>query len=105
MAAILGRTPNPGREDVKSRALITAIAGLLILSAGGCANPDGNDWQRVVCDVELVSSQRKAQAYLKKQLVLCGGKVGALAKRVGMERTHLYRKLRSLGVDFGTGGD
>ena len=23
-----------------------------------------------------------------------------LAKRVGMERTHLYRKLRSLGVDF-----
>jgi transcriptional regulator of acetoin/glycerol metabolism len=28
------------------------------------------------------------------------GKVGLLAKRVGMERTHLYRKLRSLGVDF-----
>jgi DNA-binding phage protein len=26
--------------------------------------------------------------------------VGQLAKRVGMERTHLYRKLRSLGVDF-----
>jgi DNA-binding NtrC family response regulator len=23
-----------------------------------------------------------------------------LAKRVGMERTHLYRKLRALGVDF-----
>lgn len=42
------------------------------------------------------------RAYLKKQLQLCGGKVGKLAKRVGMERTHLYRKLRSLGVDFGT---
>ncbi len=41
---------------MKSRALITAIAGLLILSAGGCANPDGNDWQRVVCDVELVNA-------------------------------------------------
>ena len=40
------------------------------------------------------------RAYLKQQLVLCGGKVGQLAKRVGMERTHLYRKLRSLGVDF-----
>ena len=40
------------------------------------------------------------RAYLQQQLVLCEGKVGRLAKRVGMERTHLYRKLRSLGVDF-----
>ncbi len=40
------------------------------------------------------------RAYLQEQLVLCDGKVGRLAKRVGMERTHLYRKLRSLGVDF-----
>jgi DNA-binding NtrC family response regulator len=40
------------------------------------------------------------RAYLTEQLVLCGGKVGQLAKRVGMERTHLYRKLRSLGVEF-----
>jgi len=40
------------------------------------------------------------RAYLRQQLVLCNGKVGQLAKRVGMERTHLYRKLRSLGVDF-----
>ncbi len=46
------------------------------------------------------------RAYLQQQLVLCGGKVGQLAKRVGMERTHLYRKLRSLGVDFkSVGGD
>ncbi len=40
------------------------------------------------------------RAYLQQQLALCSGKVGLLAKRVGMERTHLYRKLRSLGVDF-----
>ena len=40
------------------------------------------------------------RAYLTQQLLLCDGKVGQLAKRVGMERTHLYRKLRSLGVDF-----
>ena len=40
------------------------------------------------------------RAYLLQQLMLCNGKVGQLAKRVGMERTHLYRKLRSLGVDF-----
>jgi DNA-binding NtrC family response regulator len=46
------------------------------------------------------------RAYLQQQLVLCDGKVGQLAKRVGMERTHLYRKLRALGVDFkSVGGD
>lgn len=44
------------------------------------------------------------RAYLQQQLVLCDGKVGKLAKRVGMERTHLYRKLRSLGVDFRSTG-
>ena len=40
------------------------------------------------------------RSYLQQQLVLCDGKVGQLAKRVGMERTHLYRKLRALGVNF-----
>jgi len=40
------------------------------------------------------------KAYLTQQLALCDGKVGQLAKRVGMERTHLYRKLRALGIIF-----
>ncbi len=40
------------------------------------------------------------RAYLTEQLALCGGKVGQLARRVGMERTHLYRKLRALGVEL-----
>ncbi len=40
------------------------------------------------------------RAYLTEQLKLCNGKVGHLAKRVGMERTHLYRKLRALDIDF-----
>jgi DNA-binding NtrC family response regulator len=44
------------------------------------------------------------RAYLRQQLALCDGKVGKLAQRVGMERTHLYRKLRSLGVDFRSAG-
>jgi DNA-binding NtrC family response regulator len=44
------------------------------------------------------------RAYLQQQLQLCGGKVGQLAKRVGMERTHLYRKLRTLGIDFRQAG-
>ncbi|MCG8432826.1 MAG: sigma-54 dependent transcriptional regulator [Gammaproteobacteria bacterium] len=41
------------------------------------------------------------RAYLEQQLQLCNGRVGKLAERVGMERTHLYRKLRSLGIEIG----
>jgi DNA-binding NtrC family response regulator len=43
--------------------------------------------------------------YLAHQLQEVGGSVGKLAKRVGMERTHLYRKLRGLGIEFKKGGD
>jgi len=31
---------------------------------------------------------------------LCDGKVGQLAKRVGVERTHLYRKLKALEINL-----
>lgn len=37
--------------------------------------------------------------YLEHQLRQAGGSVGKVAKIVGLERTHLYRKLRSLGID------
>lgn len=37
--------------------------------------------------------------YLVYQLTKAGGSVGKLSDSVGMERTHLYRKLRSLGID------
>ena len=43
--------------------------------------------------------------YLEHQLREAGGSVGKLAKRVGMERTHLYRKLRSLGIDHKKGAE
>ena len=37
--------------------------------------------------------------YLVYKLKEAGGSVGRLAESVGMERTHLYRKLRALGID------
>ncbi len=39
------------------------------------------------------------RAYLSRQLAEVGGRMGDLATRIGMERTHLYRKMRSLGID------
>lgn len=37
--------------------------------------------------------------YLIYQWNLANGSVSRLAKKIGMERTHLYRKLKSLGID------
>jgi len=47
--------------------------------------------------------ERFEHDYLLYQLRAVGGSIGKLAKRVGMERTHLYRKLRALGIDHKKG--
>lgn len=39
------------------------------------------------------------KSYLEYQLQLAEGNVGKAAKAAGVERTHLYRKLRTLGID------
>ena len=43
--------------------------------------------------------ERFERAYLEHQIRLNGGSVSKVAKSAGMERTHLYRKLRALGID------
>ncbi len=43
--------------------------------------------------------ERFERAYLEQQLRLAGGNVSQVAARSGLERTHLYRKLKSLGID------
>jgi DNA-binding NtrC family response regulator len=40
------------------------------------------------------------KAYLEYQLEKHGSNVSKMAKEAGMERTHLYRKLRSLGIEI-----
>jgi len=49
--------------------------------------------------------ERFERAYLSAQLKLADGRVAGLAERVGLERTHLYRKLKSLGIDLSAGDE
>jgi DNA-binding NtrC family response regulator len=57
-------------------------------------------------DLPLREAREKFEYdYLVHQLQAVGGSIGKLAKRVGMERTHLYRKLRSLGIDHKKGSE
>ena len=51
-------------------------------------------------DLPLREAREKFEkAYLEYQLHSLQGSVSKVAERVGIERTHLYRKLRSLGID------
>lgn len=43
------------------------------------------------------------KAYLEYQLKQAEGSVSKVARNVGMERTHLYRKMRSLGIELKPG--
>ncbi len=51
-------------------------------------------------DLPLKAAREKFErGYLEHQLRLAGGNVSQVATRAGLERTHLYRKLKSLGID------
>ena len=67
---------------------------------------EGNQAPSLPYDLPLREAREKFEHdYLIHQLREVGGSVGKLAKRVGMERTHLYRKLRALGIDHRKGTD
>lgn len=64
------------------------------------AEDSGNKMQ-IAIDMDLdLREAREAfeREYLKRHLALCGNNMTELARRVGQERTHLYRKLKSLGL-------
>ncbi len=60
-----------------------------------------NDKMQITIDLNLdLREAREAfeREYLSRHLALSGNNVSELARRVGQERTHLYRKLKSLGL-------
>ena len=63
--------------------------------------PGEGDWPAALSlDLPLREAREHFErAYLQRQLQRAEGSVAQLARLAGMERTHLYRKLRSLGID------
>ncbi|MDH3859385.1 MAG: response regulator, partial [Gammaproteobacteria bacterium] len=65
------------------------------------ADTDMNDKMQITIDLNLdLREAREAfeREYLSRHLALSDNNVSELARRVGQERTHLYRKLKSLGL-------
>ena len=57
--------------------------------------------QNDMMSMTMIEARKKFEkAFLLRQLELVGWKVTELAQRVDMERTNLYRKLKSLGIEY-----
>ena len=76
------------------------IRRLLLKSDRSYQSGSGNTIQLTVdLDMDLREAREAFErAFLSKQLALSGNNITELAKRVGQERTNLYRKLKTLGL-------
>ncbi len=82
-----------------------AVAGSTIVSADAAAAGSGPQPRQ---GFDLDRPLREARdgfekAYFEFHLAREGGSMTRVAEKTGLERTHLYRKLRQLGVDLGRG--
>lgn len=82
-------------EDISQDEVEIALGGVQV------ASPSGGEAFPVSFDQPLRQAREQFEkAYLEYQLEKHAGNVSRMAAEAGMERTHLYRKLRSLGVEI-----
>lgn len=94
------------------RELMNLVQRLLIISAGseitldeveaalGAQTMASSPDLPTGFDLPLREAREKFEReYLEHQLREAGGSVGKVAQTIGLERTHLYRKIRALGID------
>ena len=79
---------------------ISADEAKAALLPGEHNNPD-NLWSQIIPKDMTLRDAREVfeRQYLLEYFRHCDGNIAKLASKVGMDRTNLYRKLRSLGID------
>lgn len=102
--------PWPGNirelKNVVQRLLIlgtVAEIGVEEVEAAFGDRPTIKEQTKLPIDFNLPLREARDQfekAYLEHQLTISSGSVSHVAKAAGMERTHLYRKLRALGIQL-----
>lgn len=86
-------------EETDDPVRIDEVEGLLAQPAVG-ADPDAPMAHSPLFNLPLREAREAFERqYLMTRLRQAGGSVGQLADAVEMERTHLYRKLKQLGID------
>lgn len=104
------RVPAPVAADGKdaeapdAQTGASAVASTAAASAGEDGNEDGIPPQAALIPFDIpLRDARDAfeQAYFRYHLAQEKGNITRVAEKTGLERTHLYRKLKQLGIDLG----
>lgn len=88
-----------GNSEAEQIELAEIEQTLRLLTA--TAEAEAGNRMQITIDLDLeLREAREAfeREYLSRHLALCGYNMADLARRVGQERTHLYRKLKALGL-------
>ena len=105
----LAANGSPLRGEVLAPAAATPgvpAPGGLNGHANGNGHPDGVPQARQVFELDKPLREARdgfEKAYFEFHLVQEGGSMTRVAEKTGLERTHLYRKLKQLGVDLSRG--
>jgi DNA-binding NtrC family response regulator len=97
--------PQPEEHSIAAASMFSAQAPLQALAAGARINvaPDG-DGQGLSLSFDLPLREARdafERMYFEHHLGREGGSMTRVAEKTGLERTHLYRKLKQLGVEPG----
>ena len=97
---ILSEEENITLEEVEScLALIMQKQGEINNEEDPCADSAANKLNNLF-ELPLKEARESFEkSYLEQKLMLVGGSVGKVAQLAGVERTHLYRKMKALGID------
>lgn len=96
---LLGGSDQVSLAEVDA-ALSAAPPGSPAGSPGSVAAGEGSSMVPIELDKPLREARESFERYyLQARLREAGGSVGKLAQLCGLERTHLYRKLKDLGID------
>jgi DNA-binding NtrC family response regulator len=88
-----------GGNGPVSAAEVSRALGVAVAEGLGAATP-------VPLDQPLREAREQFERlYLQHHMQAVGGRMGELARVAGLERTHLYRKLKSLGLGKGRDGE
>ena len=86
-------------SDSENIDLLEIEQTLRLTTASADASADNRMQITIDLDLDLREAREAFEReYLSRHLALSGNNMSELARRVGQERTHLYRKLKSLGL-------
>lgn len=97
---ILSEDENISLEEVEScLEQIMQKQGLDNIEEDPCAQSESSILS-VLFELPLKEARESFEkSYLEQKLIKVGGSVGKVAQLAGVERTHLYRKMKALGID------